>query len=89
MKNIDKNKKIASEWFKHLQNQICEELELIENKNKKKTVSPESVPQDDDYNNIIAKNVGSAAKLVTPLSSVVLLGDTQSRKLNPFICAIA
>ena len=35
MKNIDKNKKIASEWFKHLQNHICEELELIENKNKK------------------------------------------------------
>ena len=35
MKNIDKNKKIASEWFKTLQNHICEELELIENKNKK------------------------------------------------------
>ena len=35
MKNIDKNKKIASDWFKHLQNQICKELELIENKNKK------------------------------------------------------
>ena len=35
MKNIDKNKKIASEWFKHLQNHICEELELIENKNNK------------------------------------------------------
>ena len=40
-------------------------------------------------NNIIAKNVGSAAKLVTPLSSEVLLGDTQSRNLNPFIWAIA
>ena len=35
MKNIDKNKKIASEWFKQLQNHICEELESIENKNKK------------------------------------------------------
>ena len=35
MKNIDKNKKIAKEWFEHLQNNICTELELIENKNKK------------------------------------------------------
>ena len=35
MKNIDKNKKIAKEWFENLQNDICTELELIENKNKK------------------------------------------------------
>ena len=35
MKNIDKNKKIAKEWFENLQNNICTELELIENKNKK------------------------------------------------------
>ena len=35
MKNIDKNKKIAKEWFEDLQNNICAEIELIENKNKK------------------------------------------------------
>ena len=34
MKNIDKNKKIASEWFTQLQNYICKELELIENEDK-------------------------------------------------------
>ena len=35
MKNIDKNKMIAKEWFEDLQNNICKEIELIENKNKK------------------------------------------------------
>ena len=35
MKNIDKNKKIAKEWFENLQNNICREIELIENKNTK------------------------------------------------------
>ena len=35
MKHIDKNKKIAKEWFENLQNHICSEIELIENKNTK------------------------------------------------------
>ena len=35
MKNIDKNKKIAKEWFEKLQNNICTEIELMENKNKR------------------------------------------------------
>tara|TARA_B100000609_G_C16953966_1_gene300514 strand:- start:202 stop:390 length:189 start_codon:yes stop_codon:yes gene_type:complete len=35
MKNIHKNKMIAKEWFEELQNNICTEIELMENKNKK------------------------------------------------------
>ena len=32
MKNISSKKKIASHWFKTLQDQICEELQNIETK---------------------------------------------------------
>ena len=36
MKNIDKRKQIASDWFKKLQISICSELESIEKKYGKK-----------------------------------------------------
>ena len=35
MKNIDQKKKIASKWFKSLQNEICNDLEQIEKKYSK------------------------------------------------------
>ena len=38
MKKIDKKKKISSDWFRKLQNSICQEIEVIEEKySKKKT----------------------------------------------------
>ena len=40
-------------------------------------------------NKIIPKNVGSAARLVTPLSIEVRFGDAQSKNLILFNCIIA
>ena len=38
MKKIDKMKKISSDWFSELQNNICEEIEIIEKKYSKQEI---------------------------------------------------
>lgn len=38
MKKIDKKKKISSDWFRKLQNSICQEIEVIEEKYSKKKI---------------------------------------------------